>query len=82
MPSVLRVVNYGFEITIGQSMKTISRKDARAKTVGNILASLRIERLSPSPLVVKDMQACLDGNASIANVLSALIKKHVAVRRD
>lgn len=35
-------------------MKTISRKDSRAKTVGNILASLRIERLSPSPLVAKN----------------------------
>jgi hypothetical protein len=37
-------------------MKKISKQEARSKTVENVLASLRIEKLTPSDFVVKGPQ--------------------------
>ena len=39
-------------------MKTISKTAMRQKAVSNVLASLRMERLQPSPAVVQAMVAC------------------------
>jgi hypothetical protein len=63
-------------------MKTISRNEARAKTVGNILASLRIEQLTPSVSVIMAMNACMTGEASTTKVLAGVIRQHVPLRRD
>ncbi len=62
-------------------MKTISKQAVRSKAVGNVLASLRIERLTPSDAVVQAMQACMNGTDSTANVIKQLMQHHVTLRR-
>lgn len=62
-------------------MKTISKQAVRNKAIGNVLASLRIERLAPSATVVQAMQACMDGQETTANVLQQVKQRHVALRR-
>lgn len=62
-------------------MKKISKQTVRSKAVGNVLASLRIEQLTPGDYVVKGMNACLTGQKTTANVLQDVIRHHVALRR-
>jgi hypothetical protein len=40
-------------------MKKISTLAARQKAITNVLASLRIEQLAPSPSVVKGLWTCM-----------------------
>ncbi len=60
-------------------MKTISKQMVRTKSVANVLASLRIERLTPSLFVVKGMQDCLNGQSSTSALLLEVMQRHVTV---
>jgi hypothetical protein len=62
-------------------MKKISKQAVRSKTVENVLASLRIERLIPGDYVVKGMNACLSGKQTTTSVLQEVMRHHVALRR-
>lgn len=62
-------------------MRKISKHTARTKAVGNVLASLRIERLSPSAEVVSALQACADGKDTTSHVLEGVMRRHVTLRR-
>lgn len=62
-------------------MKTISKQAARDKTIGNIVASLRIEDLAPRPAVIAGLKACMAGKATTDTVLAGVIRHHVALRR-
>jgi hypothetical protein len=62
-------------------MKTISKAVVRSKSVSNVLASLRIERLSPSTFVEKGMRDCLAGRTSTTTLLQEAVLRHVPVRR-
>jgi hypothetical protein len=62
-------------------MKKISKLAARQKAVTNVLASLRIEQLTPSPNVVDGLRTCLAGKASTEQLLADVISHHVALQR-
>lgn len=62
-------------------MKTISKQEARSKTVENVLASLRIEKLTPSDFVVKGLNACMAGMKTTADLLQEVKRHHAALRR-
>ena len=62
-------------------MRKISKLAARQKAVTNVLASLRIEQLTPSPGVVKGLQSYLAGETSADKLLASVMNQHVAVRR-
>ena len=62
-------------------MKTISKAVVRSKSVSNVLASLRIERLSPSTFVEKGLRDCLAGRTSTTALLQEAVLRHVPVRR-
>lgn len=60
-------------------MKTISKQEARSKTVENVLASLRIENLTPSDFVVKGLNACMAGKKTTADLLQEVKRHHAAL---
>lgn len=62
-------------------MKTISKQQVRQKTVSNVLASLRIEKLQPSAEVVRGLNACMDGQETTAHLRQQVIQRHVTLRR-
>lgn len=62
-------------------MKKISKQEARSKTVENVLASLRIEKLTPSDFVVKGLNACMVGKKTTAELLQEVKRHHAALRR-
>ena len=62
-------------------MKTISKQQVRQKTVSNVLASLRIEKLQPSAEVVRGLNACMDGQETTAHLRQQVIRRHVTLRR-
>lgn len=62
-------------------MKKISRQTVQTKAVGNVLASLRIEHLSPSSEVVSGLQACVEGKDTTSHVLEGVMRRHVTLRR-
>ena len=62
-------------------MEKISKQSAHSKTVANILASLRIERLTPSDAVIRDLNACLAGQKTTSKVLQEVLNQHVTLRR-
>lgn len=62
-------------------MKKISKQVVRSKAVGNVLASLRIEKLVPGDYVIEGMNACLSGKSTTANVLQEVMRHHVKIRR-
>lgn len=62
-------------------MKKISKQEARSKTVENVLASLRIEKLTPSDFVVKGLNACMAGKKTTADLLEEVKRHHAALRR-
>ena len=63
-------------------MKTISKLATRQKAVTSVLASLRIEQLTPSPRVVQGLRAYLAGNTTTDKLLADVMSQHVAVRRN
>lgn len=63
------------------SMRKISKQAAREKAVGNVLASLKIESLVPSPEVVSGLHACIERKDSTDNVLAKVLRRHVTLRR-
>jgi hypothetical protein len=62
-------------------MKTISKAVVQSKSVSNVLASLRIESLSPSVFVENGMRECLAGRKSTKALLEEAVLRHVPVRR-
>lgn len=62
-------------------MKTISKQQVRQKTVSNVLASLRMEKLQPSPEVVRGLNACMAGQDTTVNLRQQVISRHVTLRR-
>lgn len=62
-------------------MKTITKLQVRKKRVGNVLASLRIEKLQPSPEVVRGLNACMAGQDTTAHLRQQVISHHVTLRR-
>lgn len=62
-------------------MKTITRYQLRQKRVANILAHLRIERLHPSPEVVRGLDACIAGLDTTTRLQQKVISRHVTLRR-
>ena len=62
-------------------MKTISKQAVRGKAVGTVLASLRMEKLTPGNDVVQGMHAVVNGTETSANVRKKVMRHHVTVRR-
>jgi UDP-N-acetylmuramyl pentapeptide synthase len=62
-------------------MKKISRLAIRQKTVANVLATLRIEKLTPSQSVVSGLRGYLAGKTTTEELLADVMSHHVAVRR-
>lgn len=63
-------------------MRKISRQALRSKAVGNVLASLRIERLSPSGEVAEALHDCIEGRCTTRQILEGVIRRHVTLRRN
>jgi hypothetical protein len=63
-------------------MKTITKQQMRQKMVGNVLAHLRIEKLQPSPEVVRGLNACVAGQDTTAHLRQQIISRHVTLRRS
>ena len=62
-------------------MKKIRKSLVRSKSVGNVLASLRIEKLAPGDYVVEGLNACLSHKETTANILQEGMRRHVTLRR-
>lgn len=62
-------------------MKKISKSAVRQKAVSNVLASLRIEQLAPSPSVVSGLDTYLTGKTTTDKLLADVMSQHVALRR-
>ncbi|MDP2828466.1 MAG: antitoxin VbhA family protein [Sulfuricellaceae bacterium] len=62
-------------------MKKISKLAVRKKAVTNVLASLRIEKLTPSQSVVSGLRGYLAGKTTTDELLADVMSHHVAVRR-
>ena len=62
-------------------MKTISKQQVRQKTVSNVLASLRIEKLQPSAEVVLGLNACMNCQETTAHLRQQILSRHVTLRR-
>lgn len=61
-------------------MKKITRQTAHTKAVGNIVASLRIEQLTPSDFVVAGMRDCMSGKNTTTHLLEEVKRRHVTLR--
>jgi len=57
-------------------------QSARQKSVANMLATLRIEQLSPSESLKPSLQAYVDGQKTTADLLNEVKAKYVALRRQ
>lgn len=62
-------------------MRKISKQAVRSKSVSNVLASLRIENLTPGDYVVEGLNACMSHKESTANILQEVMRRHVTLRR-
>jgi hypothetical protein len=62
-------------------MKTVTRRYVRSKRVAGVLASLRIEDLTPSPEVVAGLTALMQGKTTTAELIEKVRLKHVTLRR-
>ena len=60
-------------------MKKISKQAARQKAVANVLATLRIEQLAPSPSVINGLHAYLAGKTTSDKLLVDVMSHYVAV---
>lgn len=63
-------------------MKKISKQAARDKAVESILASLRIEQLTPSAAVINGMKACVAGKETTENLLARVIRQYVTTGQN
>ena len=54
---------------------------ARQKNVANMLATLRIEKLSPSESLKPSLQGYVDGHKTTTDLLNEVKAKYVALRR-
>ncbi len=59
----------------------VLNKSARQKNVDNMLATLRIEKLSPSESLKPSLQAYVDGHKTTTDLLNEVKAKYVALRR-
>jgi hypothetical protein len=57
-------------------MKTISKASVRSKSVSQVLALLRIERMRPSTFVEQGLRECLTGHTSTKALLKEAIQRH------
>ena len=57
-------------------------QSARQKNVANMLATLRIEQLSPSERLKPSLQAYIDGQKTTADLLNEVKAKYLAPRRQ
>ena len=62
-------------------MNKISQSAKRQKTVANVLASLRIEQLTPSPEVVTALDTCIAGKTATDQLLADVMSRHASLRR-
>ena len=62
-------------------MRKISKLATRQKALSNVLASLRIEHLTPSPSVIKGLRTYIAGETTTDRLLADVMSHHVAVRR-
>ena len=60
---------------------TEKQRQLRAHSVGNALASLRIEALQPSERLLELTQKFIEGSISTAEMLEDLKRRHAAVQR-
>jgi hypothetical protein len=78
MPSKLKYI----EKYTGLSMPNPAlTQAARQKNVANMLATLRIEKLSPSESLKPSLQAYVDGHKTTTDLLNEVKAKYVALRR-
>jgi Antitoxin VbhA len=63
-------------------MKKISKQMARSKAVANVLASLRIEQLTPSDFVVKGLDSCTAGQKTTTELVQEVIRHHSVLIRQ
>ena len=61
-------------------MKKITKQAAHSKVVENIVASLRIEQLTPSDFVVFGMRDCISGKNTTVHLLEEVKRRHVTLR--
>jgi hypothetical protein len=61
--------------------KSPTTSSAREKIVANTLATLRIEKLSPSVGLKFGLEAYVSGQKTTAELLAELKSKHVTLRR-
>lgn len=62
-------------------MRKISKQATRQKAIANVLATLRIEQLTPSPRVIEGLRTYLAGNTTSDKLLADVMSHHVSVRR-
>lgn len=62
-------------------MRKISKQATRQKAIANVLATLRIEQLTPSPSVIEGLRTYLAGNTTSGKLLADVMSHHVSVRR-
>jgi hypothetical protein len=60
---------------------TSQNQSERERNVANMLASLRIEKLTPSESLKPALQAYVDGQKTTADLLNEVKAKYVALRR-
>ena len=61
---------------------TALNHSARQKNVANMLATLRIEKLSPSESLKPSLQAYVDGQKTTTDLLNEVKAKYVELRRE
>jgi hypothetical protein len=61
--------------------KPALNQSAREKSVANMLATLRIENLSPSESLKRSLQAYVDGQKTTTDLLNEVKAKYAALRR-
>lgn len=62
-------------------MKKISKQEARSRTVENVLASLRMEQLTPSDFVVRGLHEIMAGKKTTDELRQEIMRHHVTLRR-
>ena len=62
-------------------MKKISKQAVRDQAVNSVLASLRIENLTPSEYVIEGLNACMREQETTTNLLQEVKRRHVTLRR-
>lgn len=62
-------------------MKLVKRGYVQSKKVAGVLASLRVENLTPSAEVVSGLTAVINGQTTTEELLKQVRLKYVALRR-